>query len=191
MTREEAIEVYNGLINQKIKEAFEFFAPELKESEDERIRKMCITAVNIAASADGGLLHHEAKQCLDWLEKQKDINCLACDQHLKGYLAGRKVTEEEKQKENPKSADFIPSDCVSDAKCEDRSPKHSDSDGTDIRDTPAYWRGWDDAMKQKEHWNPTEEQLKALLNAEGYLREGDQFDSAKSIAQLYEQLKKL
>ena len=55
----------------------------------------------------------------------------------------------EKQKENPKSADSIPSDCASDAKCEDKSPKHSDSDGTDIRDTPAYWKGWDDAMKQK------------------------------------------
>jgi len=40
-------------------------------------------------------------------------------------------------------------------------------------------------------WKPSEEQMKALLNAEGYLREGDQFDSAKSIAQLYEQLKKL
>ena len=39
------------------------------------------------------------KDILAYLEKQKDINCLACDQHLKGYLAGRKVTEEEKQKE--------------------------------------------------------------------------------------------
>jgi len=56
----------------------------------------------------------------------------------------------EKQKEKPKSTDSISSDCASDVKCEDRSPKHSDSDGTDIRDTPAYWRGWDDAMKQKE-----------------------------------------
>ena len=60
----------------------------------------------------------------------------------------------EKQKENPKSADSIPSDCVSDAKCEDKSPKHSDSDGTDIRDTPAYWKGWDDAMKQKKQKHP-------------------------------------
>jgi hypothetical protein len=56
----------------KEKIAIETIFPELRESEDERIRKMCITAVNIAASADGGLLHHEAKQCLDWLEKQKE-----------------------------------------------------------------------------------------------------------------------
>ena len=40
-------------------------------------------------------------------------------------------------------------------------------------------------------WKPSEEQMNALLNAEEYLREGDQFDSAKSIVELYEQLKKL
>lgn len=42
MTREEAIEVYHGLINTKIKEAFEFFAPELAESEDEKIMQTMI-----------------------------------------------------------------------------------------------------------------------------------------------------
>jgi len=109
------------------KEDAEHFFPELAESEDERIRKMCIGAVNIAASAEGGLLHSEASECLAWLEEQKDKNCLACDQHLKGYIAGRKVTEEEKQKENPKNADSISADCASNAKCEDRWHKVQDS----------------------------------------------------------------
>ena len=77
------------------------------------------------------------------------VECAHAKGFREGYLFGL-----EKQKENPKSADSIPSDCVSDAKCEDRSPKHSDSDGTDIRDTPAYWKGWDDAMKQKEQNHP-------------------------------------
>jgi len=85
--------------------------PELRESEDERIRKMCIGAVNIAASAEGGLLHSEASECLAWLEEQKDKNCLACDQHLKGYIAGRKATEEEKQKESL----HIPESCKENA----------------------------------------------------------------------------
>lgn len=40
-------------------------------------------------------------------------------------------------------------------------------------------------------WKPSEEQMKALLNAEGFLRAGLQHDSAKTIADLYEQLKKL
>lgn len=77
------------------------------------------------------------------------VECAHAKGFREGYLFGL-----EKQKENPKSADSIPSDCVSDAKCKDKSPKHSDSDGTDIRDTPAYWKGWDDAMKQKEQKHP-------------------------------------
>lgn len=43
----------------------------------------------------------------------------------------------------------------------------------------------------KPSWKPSEEQMKALLNAEGFLRAGLQHDSAKTIAGLYEQLKKL
>ena len=63
-----------------------------KESEDERIRKELISQVEKSR-------HHPADKArwIAWLEKQN--NCLACDQHLKGYIAGRKATEEEKQKE--------------------------------------------------------------------------------------------
>ena len=43
----------------------------------------------------------------------------------------------------------------------------------------------------QEHWRPSEEQMKALLNAEGYLRASLRHDSAKTIAELYEQLKQL
>lgn len=85
-------------------------------------------------------------ECTNWVHKNEYVK----------YL--------EKQKESSKSADSIPSDCASDAKCEDRSPKHSDSDGTDIRDTPAYWRGWDDAMKeQKQEWSKEDEKIRARL----------------------------
>lgn len=68
MTREEAIEVYNGLINNKIKEAFEFFAPELAESEDERIRKSIIHILQV-----GGYMSPEEKdKAFAYLEKQKE-----------------------------------------------------------------------------------------------------------------------
>ena len=63
MTREEAIEVYRGLINTKIKEAFEFFAPELVESEDERIRKEILAFV-IDMDCKESWIHY--------LEKQKE-----------------------------------------------------------------------------------------------------------------------
>ena len=42
MTKQEAIEVYNGLINMKIREAFEFFAPELRKRNGKRMRKCLI-----------------------------------------------------------------------------------------------------------------------------------------------------
>lgn len=70
MTREEAIEVYHGLLNQKIKEAFEVFAPELRESEDERIRKFLIELLS------NGTWREEDPfspvDCVNWLEKQRE-----------------------------------------------------------------------------------------------------------------------
>ena len=72
MTREEAIEVYNGLINQKIKEAFEFFAPELRESEDERIRKEIVDFLRFTL-VDRGIKNgkEKADKWIAYLEKQK------------------------------------------------------------------------------------------------------------------------
>ena len=170
----------------KEKICLECVFPELRESEDERIRKELIEALKISKTVGELkfiLPEPTREECIAYLEKQKYdrmkpiydaresfesalekawndyhngyekvdkleddyVECAHAKGFREGYLFGL-----EKQKENPKSADSIPSDCVSDAKCEDKSPKHSDSDGTDIRDTPAYWKGWDDAMKQKE-----------------------------------------
>ena len=68
---------------------------------DERIRKWILEKVQGYATS-GIPISSEiemANKALAWLEEQKDKNCLACDQHLKGYIAGRKTTKEEKQKE--------------------------------------------------------------------------------------------
>jgi len=82
MTREEAIEVYHGLINTKIKEAFEFFAPELRESEDERVREKLIRyiknwkAYEYNKGCCFALWTSDKEECdeiLAYLEKQKEI----------------------------------------------------------------------------------------------------------------------
>lgn len=113
-----------------------------------------------------------AKKEPDW-DREK---CFVCQEyekgfkqgHLEGFTAGynKAMKEVDEEKENPKNADSIPTDCASSAKCEDRSLKHTDSFGTDIRDTPAYWRGWDDAMKQKEQkpaeWSEEDEKMRNL-----------------------------
>ena len=70
MTREEAIEVYNGLINEKIKAAFEFFAPELAESEDERVRRALIEFLREAYSR--GNAPEECAKWIVWLDQPKE-----------------------------------------------------------------------------------------------------------------------
>ena len=192
MTREEALKIVRenyphfGTTEPwlDLEKALATLIPELRESEDERIRKEIIKYIQDFCNP----CDPDCDKWIAYLEKQKydrmqpiydsidsfesaldkawkaynDSGARTVDgceddyvecAHAKGFREGF-LYGLEKQKENPKSADSIPSDCVSDAKCEDKSPKHSDSDGTDIRDTPAYWKGWDDAMKQKEQKHP-------------------------------------
>ena len=122
---ERARKIHDEIVNNEVlgfPEQITDIFPELRESEDEKVIKALETFINQPEITEK--ITFEARiMWLSWLEKQK---------------------------ENPKNADSIPADCASNAKCEDRSLKHTDSFGTDIRDTPAYWRGWDDAMKQKE-----------------------------------------
>lgn len=71
----------------------------VRESEDERIRKELI----------------------------EFIKSLLCNNAFDRYKLGCWIAWLEKQKENPKSTDSIPSNCTSDAKCEDRWHKVEDS----------------------------------------------------------------
>ena len=345
MTREEAIEVYNGLINTKIKEAFEFFAPELKEGEDEKTRKEIIKFIQDFCNpcdpdCDKWIAYLEKQKSKDneeeyldgikrdWfergkkevltvpelygLEKQKEQKhpngCFTCDEYKKGYEEGRrngftagynKAMKEVEQKEQKPAevdestkrlndnwmkqhfdeyteqkpvvtlgetyhVDTLGTQQVIAGKMPQKPAEWSEEDEEifnniiekakggywievneicwlitrfkslrpqpkqewseedekmlnnieyilhkDISYTPptkpnsctgsgnAYYThqteiDWLKSLrspKSSDNWKPSEEQMKALLNAEEYLREGDQFDSAKSIAQLYEQLK--
>lgn len=101
-----------------IRSYFEHIFPELRESEDfdEKVRKWLVGY--FSSIKDTVWINRNTITCeqiLSWLEEQKDKNCLACDQHLKGYIAGRKVTEEEKQKEPKPPVDVDPCDASCDA----------------------------------------------------------------------------
>ena len=72
MTREKAIRIVKEFINGTClhlvdQEALETLIPELRESEDERIRKQCIELLREAYSTK-----YEAFECISWLKKQKD-----------------------------------------------------------------------------------------------------------------------
>jgi len=73
--------------------------PQLRESEDEKIRRTLVEYFGPEAQLDF-IRGVKIQKIRDWLEKQK---------------------------ENPQSADSIPSNCTSDAKCEDRWHKVTDS----------------------------------------------------------------
>lgn len=92
-------ELYPGL-HGATKEDAEHYFPELRESESEDERMIRKIESFLSAYDAYYFKNDEWREIEVWLEKKKDINCLACDQHLKGYIAGRKVTEEEMQKEN-------------------------------------------------------------------------------------------
>ena len=79
-----------------------YIFPELRESEDEKIRKFLI----------------------DYFTSYKIGNVAT---KLNGYRIDDILAYLEKQKENPKSADSISSDCMSDVRCEDRWHKVTDS----------------------------------------------------------------
>ena len=98
MTREEAIRRIKAWnLDADDMEVLSEVIPELKESQDERIRQSIVETIKQCTDILGP---KNQKRMLDWLEKQK---------------------------ESPKSADSIPSDCISDAKCENRWRKVGDS----------------------------------------------------------------
>lgn len=100
--------------------------PALAESEDERIRKAIVGLIEELQRSDKYFAGVELTDMLAYLEKQKDIEDRWIEDRGQcfwdGVEEGKMLAE--KQEENPKSADSISSNCVSDAKCEVRDSKY-------------------------------------------------------------------
>ena len=115
--------------------------PELRESEDERIRNLLVWQVHrniedetndLARSVYDGIKGHDPdleesiedwKKCLAWLERQKDFEKELAAAKIEGKIDGinevvNNPSRYNLKKENSNLADSIPSDCASDAKCE-------------------------------------------------------------------------
>lgn len=71
-------------------EILEALAPELAESEDEKVRKALIDGIRQIRCKNGVT----QEQMLAWLEKQKEQKhpdgCFTCDEYKKGYEEGRR-----------------------------------------------------------------------------------------------------
>ena len=131
MTREEAINEIKtwDFLNEKESEAVRTLIPELRESEDERIRKAIVHLLDVASEAYlVGETGFKKEQFLSYLEKQKELTPadgwdyadkrMSHPLYLEGFEAGRAVERElsefEKQKEQ-KPASGLTSKTRSDA----------------------------------------------------------------------------
>ena len=193
MTQEEAIkEIKKAMPTmwKETKEAIGVLVPELAESEDERM----INGLQGFLSAFGSdYFGTDGWQKFDdWLEKQKEqkpvenggkeLLYVSNKSYNIGYRDGKR--EAESKQEWSEEDEVYLEDALW---CVKQAAKVAKGEN----DMGACWSAERWLKSLRPSWKPSEEQMKALLNVEGYLREGDQFDSAKSIAQLYEQLKKL
>lgn len=191
MTREEAIEVYNGLINPKIKEAFEFFAPELRESEDGRIIKWIANYIHAGVFTEDE--HPMALKAIDWLEKQKEPentsastmapSCWECEQKE------QKPIQSDDEKEYVRVLKSLISDFIRDNyKTTDISfyQKIYDwLDGRHIEQKPAEWSKEDEKMLKccliaLNHYEKTcniGDLLPTKFNIDGYLASVDKVKS--------------
>jgi flagellar biosynthesis/type III secretory pathway protein FliH len=145
---EEALKLARVYYSEDCNQFLDTIFPELSESEDERIRKSIADCVSCFGEDSDIFNKHKVTkvQVLAYLKKQKDAitDVTMTEAYKMGLEAGRAQEAAEnffdsaqsyhegfvagqKQKENPKSADSIPSDCVSNAKCEDRWHKVADS----------------------------------------------------------------
>lgn len=168
MTREEAIEVYHGLINTKIKEAFEFFAPELRESEDEKTRKEIIEFIR-SQIEDGNSVGWD--RWIAWLEKQKE---------QKPRLIGEDSVEKMARQmcETGQTIEQKPSWSEED--------KMIEKNLQEIENATWEIRHRLKSLRPQPHWKPSEEQMKALIDC----TIGNEYD-VHTLVRLWAELKKL
>lgn len=136
--------------------------PELRESEDERIRKAIVNLFEVASEAYlVEATGFKKEQFLSYLEKQKE----------------QKLAEW--SEEDEKQLDDIISII--------RGAYEHGITISETRHRNAY--SWLNNLRPS--WKPSEEQMEVLLNAEGLVRANNYNENAKILASLYEQLKKL
>lgn len=90
MTREEAIRILASscIPGSKQTEALETLIPELRESEDERIRKQLIDAIKIGRSNRGiSFTEEAASRFIAWLEKhsEEEIRKIRKEEYTNGF----------------------------------------------------------------------------------------------------------
>lgn len=99
MTREEALEEIKtwDFLNEREREAIEAICPELKETKDERIKKLLQALIEWAKSySSSGITNDQAKDMLDWLEKWKYTQMDVDNAYLRGVEVSKAMLKQKK-----------------------------------------------------------------------------------------------
>ena len=199
-----------GFIRKEVEEVF----PELKESEDERIKEKIIATIHLYY---GEPLEDEAKEMIAWLEKQAEQKpawseedermCTKTIFALAGFMGNEdkidwlksikdRVLPQPKQEWSQNDIDMIDwlircCEKEHEELCNDKYG-HQDIVSDLKRDCRKKWN-WLESLKNKvvpqNRWKPSDEQMVALKHA---FNDGSiAFADMKILATLYEQLKAL
>lgn len=166
----------------KEKICLECVFPELRESEDERIRKLLVWQVyrniedetnDLAQSVYDGIKGHDLdieesiedwKKCLAYLEKQKEQKhpngCFTCDEYKKGYEAGRFhgfTAGYNKAMKEVEQKEQTPADDTAFEKWLDDWYQGSKEAGGDVVMSEAEFKNWSRGIKNMYQQQPKQE----------------------------------
>lgn len=185
MDREEALKIVRDLYEKSLflkkdKEAITILIPELKDSEDERIRKALIHLISEQDGILTAINGISVKDVLAYLEKQKDLEAeiekayKTADkvQYEMGFDAGVASVQpvEWSEEDRDKVAQYL----------HDRDERMLWSEATKITSDIL------DILRPQPHWKPSVEQMRAVFDAS---ERNDKLGSVLST--LYNDLKKL
>lgn len=189
---EKARALYDSTDNEELRKSLEFFFPELKESEDERIRRGLLRFLGDIADKLFALHGISKNNALAYLEKQKEQKPGDEDRYMEGYMNGMNDALKDKQPAEWSEEDERMLEVI--------SYKISQHQGNDDRslftpDEAEFIDGMKDKLKSlrpQPHWKPSEEQMGALKNARYMMSQsGDYYDTTAIIDSLITNLQKL
>ena len=185
-------ELYPGL-HGATKEDAEHYFPELRESEDERIRKALVW--HLKADVDFVSNGVTKAECIAYLEKQKEQKPEVDESTKRLNKNWMKQYFDEQQEQKPaewseEDADMLNCCISSIEEAKENRYAYKETDGDTSYDREIDW-----LKSLRPSWKPSEEQMRSLEyfielwgDSDGQLKYAKIFNDVKS---LYEQLKKL
>ena len=174
----------NGLVHVHPEDIF----PELRESEDDRIRKGIIRNLEYLADRAEGFVKDELKERISWLEKQgetftkKDVD--------NAYIEGMAFAKNELEKQKPAWSEED-ENILQGIWDEILANKHNAKEYE--WKTYDKFLAWLESLKARYTWKPSNEQIEAIRLARAFVT--DDFSATQSLSEklieLEEQLKKL